>query len=124
MHVQGYAHKSKVFSQVDRNTEQARSIVVDDLKLKTLLPIIQANVSPKASVLTDEAGQYKHLKMHFRDQGFVSHGLGEYVSRDDVSLHTNKIEVFFSIFKRCMKGVYQHCGHNHLNRYLAEFDFR
>ena len=23
-----------------------------------------------------------------------------------------------------MKGVYQHCGHNHLHRYLAEFDFR
>ena len=31
---------------------------------------------------------------------------------------------FFSVFKRGMKGVYQHCGHNHLHRYLAEFDFR
>lgn len=120
----GYAHKFKVFSLVDRSTGQARSIVVDDLKLKTLLPIIQANVSPKARVLTDEAGQYKNLKMHFRDHGFVSHGLGEYVSRDDGSLHTNTIEGFFSIFKRGMKGVYQHCGQNHLNRYLAEFDFR
>ena len=41
-----------------------------------------------------------------------------------VSVHTNTIEGFFSIFKRGMKGVYQHCGHNHLHRYLAEFDFR
>ena len=40
------------------------------------------------------------------------------------TVHTNTIEGFFSIFKRGMKGVYQHCGHNHLNRYLAEFDFR
>jgi hypothetical protein len=28
------------------------------------------------------------------------------------------------VFKRGMKGVYQHCGHHHLNRYLVEFDFR
>jgi len=126
----GYAHKFKVFSLIDRSTGQARSIVVDDLKLKTLLPIIQANVSPKARVLTDEAGQYvinnaiSNLRMHFRDHGFVRHGVGEYVSREDGTLHTNTIEGFFSIFKRGMKGVYQHCGENHLHRYLAEFDFR
>jgi ISXO2-like transposase domain len=39
-------------------------------------------------------------------------------------VHTNTIEGFFSVFKCGMKGVYQHCGHNHLNRYLAELDFR
>ena len=30
----------------------------------------------------------------------------------------------FSIFKRGMKGVYQHCGKQHLHRYAAEFAFR
>ena len=39
-------------------------------------------------------------------------------------VHTNTIEGYFSIFKRGMKGVYQHCGKRHLHRYLAEFDFR
>ena len=39
-------------------------------------------------------------------------------------MHTNTIEGFFSIFKRGMKGAYQHCGKQHLHRYLAEFDFR
>ncbi len=34
------------------------------------------------------------------------------------------IEGVFSIFKRGMKGVYQHCREKHLHRYLAEFDFR
>lgn len=48
----------------------------------------------------------------------------EYVSRNNSNVHTNTIEGFFSIFKRGMKGVYQHCAHNHLHRYLAEFDFR
>jgi hypothetical protein len=46
------------------------------------------------------------------------------VSKIDRTIHTNTIEGYFSIFKRGMKGVYQHCGHNHLNRYLAKFDFR
>ena len=39
-------------------------------------------------------------------------------------LSTNTIEGFFSIFKRGMKGIYQHCGERHLHRYLTEFDFR
>jgi hypothetical protein len=37
--------------------------------------------------------------------------------------HTNTVEGFFSIFKRGMKCVYQHCGKHHLHRYVAEFDF-
>jgi hypothetical protein len=54
----------------------------------------------------------------------VNHAVGEYVSRDDRTVHANTIEGYFSIFKRGMKGVYQHCGKKHLHRYLAEFDFR
>lgn len=37
---------------------------------------------------------------------------------------TNTVEGAFSIFKRGMKGVYQHCAEKHLHRYLAEFEFR
>lgn len=120
----GYEHKNKVLTLIDRSSGRARSMVVDSLKGKTLLPILQANIDREARVLTDEAGQYAKVKMHFRDHGFVRHKVGEYVSTKDKTLHTNTIEGFFSIFKRGMKGVYQHCGHNHLNRYLAEFDFR
>jgi hypothetical protein len=54
----------------------------------------------------------------------VRHGTGEYVNRDDRTIHTNTIEGYFSVFKRGMKGVYQHCAKKHLHRYLAEFDFR
>jgi hypothetical protein len=39
-------------------------------------------------------------------------------------VHTNTLEDYFSVFKRGMKGTYQHCGKRHLHRYLAEFDFR
>ncbi len=37
---------------------------------------------------------------------------------------TNTVEGMFSIFKRGMVGIYQHCGEQHLQRYLDEFTFR
>lgn len=119
-----YQHKRKVLSLVDRTTGKSRSMVVDDIKMRTLMPILQANIDREARILTDEAGQYRRLGEHFAAHDRVCHGIGEYVSKKDTSVHTNTIEGYFSIFKRGMKGVYQHCGHNHLNRYLAEFDFR
>ena len=39
-------------------------------------------------------------------------------------IHTNTVEGYFSVFKRGMRGTYQHCKEKHLHRYLAEFDFR
>ena len=51
----------------------------------------------------------------------VKHTAEEYVRGD---VHTNSAEGYFSIFKRGMRGVYQHCGEKHLHRYLAEYDFR
>ena len=96
-------------------------MVVDDLKTATLLPILQDNIAKEAVVYTDEAGQYVKLGNSFAAHDFVHHGQGEY-GRGDV--HTNTIEGYFSIFKRGMKGVYQHCAKKHLHRYAAEFEFR
>jgi transposase-like protein len=117
----GYAHKHKVLSLIDRGTGRARSMVVDDLKAKTLTPILEENIAREARIMTDEAGQYRHLNKSFAEHHYVRHGQGEY-GRGEI--HTNTIEGYFSIFKRGMKGVYQHCGKKHLHRYLAEFDFR
>lgn len=121
----GYHHKHKVLSLVDRDTGQKRSMVVDDLSAKTLVPILKENIAREARVMTDEAGQYRHLSAEFTGgHGFTRHGQGEYVDLVDRTIHTNTIEGAFSVFKRGMKGVYQHCGKQHLHRYLAEFDFR
>jgi transposase-like protein len=119
-----YHHKMKVLSLIDRETGQARSMVVDDLKPKTVVPILAENIAKEARVLTDEGGHYFHLRKHFARHGVVRHGQEEYVSADDRTVHTNTVEGYFSIFKRGMKGIYQHCGKKHLHRYLAEFDFR
>lgn len=120
----GPANKLKVLSLVDRTTGYARSMVVDKLDSKTILPIIRANVSHEARILTDDAGHYRYTRVYFAKHDSVNHSAGEYVSMQDRTAHTNTIEGFFSIFKRGMKGVYQHCGQQHLHRYLAEFDFR
>ena len=117
----GHHHKHKVLTLVDRDTGRAKSIVVDDLKARTLVPILRDNISKEAVVYTDEAGQYQNLRKYFAEHDFVRHGQGEW-GRGDVS--TNTIEGYFSIFKRGMKGVYQHCAKKHLHRYAAEFEFR
>ena len=52
---------------------------------------------------------------------YISHGKGEYVRGE---VHTNTIEGYFLIFKRGMRGVYQHCAKKHLHRYMSEFEFR
>ncbi len=117
----GYAHKHKVLTLVDRTSGYAKSMVVDNLKAKTLVPILKENIAKEATVYTDEAGQYHYLGREFADHDFVRHGAGEYVRGE---VHTNTIEGYFSIFKRGMKGVYQHCAKKHLHRYAAEFEFR
>ena len=116
----GYAHKHAVMTLVERGGP-ARSFHVEGTSAADLLPIIKANVAPDTYVMTDEAGQYASLNKHFTGHDFVSHGKGEYVR---VDVHTNTLESFYSVFRRGMKGVYQHCSEKHLHRYVAEFDFR
>jgi transposase-like protein len=117
----GYHHKHKVLALVDRDAGKVQSMVVDEVNIKTLAPIVRANLAKEARLMTDEAGYYIKVGREFAEHGVVRHKAGEY-GRGDI--HTNTIEGVFSIFKRGMKGVYQHCAKEHLHRYLAEFDFR
>ena len=120
----GYDHKNKILSLVDRTAGTSHSVVVEDVNAKTLVPIIKENIARESGIMTDDAGQYRYLKNHFSDHGVVCHSSGEYVSFKDPTIHTNTVESYFSVFKRGMRGVYQHCAKKHLHRYLAEFDFR
>lgn len=119
-----FHHKMKVLSLVDRSTGQVRSMVVENIRPATIAPIVLDNLHREARLMTDEAGHYLAVGREFAEHGIVRHGQDEYVSTDDRTIHTNTIEGYFSIFKRGMKGVYQHCSKKHLHRYLAEFDFR
>jgi hypothetical protein len=84
-------------------------------------PIIRENISRESRLMTDESNIYPEVGADFASHETVNHRREEYV-RGDIT--TNTVEGYYSIFKRGMKGVYQHCSEKHLHRYLAEFDFR
>lgn len=117
----GHGHKNAVLSLVDRDSGQVRSFHVDGTSAADIIPIIKANVAKETAMMTDEGGHYSKLGDHFANHESVSHKADEYVRGD---VHTNTVEGYYSVFKRGMKGVYQHCSERHLHRYLSEFDFR
>ncbi|MDR3513200.1 MAG: IS1595 family transposase [Caulobacteraceae bacterium] len=116
--------KMKVMSMIDRTSGRARSVVIDFVTTKTVTDVILANVSPDARLITDQAPQYLKVGREMAGHKSVNHRRREYVSKADVTVHTNTVEGYFSVFKRGMRGVYQHCSKKHLARYAAEFDFR
>lgn len=116
----GGGDKMKVVTLVEREGK-ARSIKVDEITSKSIHELLTANAKPDTILMTDEAKFYRIAGKKFDMHSTVNHKRKEYVRGP---VHTNTVEGFFSIFKRGMKGVYQHCGEQHLQRYLAEFDFR
>jgi transposase-like protein len=121
--VRGTHTKRAILSLVERGGH-VRSFHIRDLTKATIGDIVRRNVYRESRLMTDEAKHYTMLGKEFASHGTTEHNAGIYVDRNDRSIHTNTIEGFFSIFKRGMKGIYQHCGEQHLHRYLAEFDFR
>ena len=103
----------------------ARSFHIGGASIAEMKPIIQANVAREAQIMTDEWTAYGEIGRAFASHDTVSHKRDEYVRHEgEKVVTTNTVEGFYSIFKRGMKGVYQHCKEKHLHRYLAEFDFR
>lgn len=120
----GWNHKHTVLALVDRDSGQSKWFHVESAKFSNIQPIVLDNIHREARLMTDEARVYKPIGKRFAEHGTTFHGIREYVSRKDRTIHTNTVEGAFSIFKRGMRGVYQHCAEHHLHRYLAEFEFR
>ncbi len=109
---------------VERGGE-ARSFHVTGTTIGELKPIIRANIAREAAIMTDQAAWYPEIAGEFASHDTVNHAKDEYVRREgEKMITTNAVEGYYSIFKRGMKGVYQHCKEKHLHRYLSEFDFR
>jgi transposase-like protein len=128
----GFAHKNAVLTLVERGG-RARSFHIDSTTLAQIVPLVRENIRRESDFMTDEARHYMSVGKEFTSHGAVEHSADEYVRREFTlhaggftvkSVHTNTVEGYYSIFKRGMKGVYQHCSEKHLHRYLAEFDFR
>lgn len=112
--------KAVVFSLVERGGK-VRSSHIKDANAATLSAVMREQISSASYLMTDDARQYLTPGKEYFAHEAVGHKSGEYVRGN---AHTNTVEGYFSIFKRGMTGVYQHCSQHHLKRYLAEFDFR
>jgi transposase-like protein len=119
----GYAHKHAVLSLVERGGK-VRSVHLNGLTKAEVGKVVRENVAREAWLFTDDAKHYREVGAEFAGHSSVNHTAGEYVDPEDATINTQTVEGYFSIFKRGMKGVYQHCAEKHLHRYLAEFDFR
>lgn len=120
----GWGHKHGVLALVDRDSGQSRWFKIDSSTAAQIHPIVLNNISREARLMTDEAKMYRKIGREFAEHGTTTHAAFNYVDLNDRTIHTNTVEGAFSIFKRGMRGVYQHCAEQHLHRYLAEFEFR
>lgn len=116
----GLASKRAVLALVERGG-MVRSFFVERADRETVEQIVTDNIVMESTLYTDESRLYTRIGASFGGHESVRHSADEYVRG---AAHTNTVEGFFSVFKRGMRGTYQHCAEKHLHRYLAEFDFR
>lgn len=115
----GWGDKMKIVTLVERGG-RARSIHIDNLGMEEVTRALET-ADRDSHLNTDQARHYRKIGKEFLSHSAVDHSRKEYARG---SVHSNTVEGFFSIFKRGMVGVYQHCNESHLHRYLSEFDFR
>jgi transposase-like protein len=116
----GPAGKRAIMALVERGGD-VRTFHVAVADLKTVDRIMRKNIAKESRIHTDESQLYNLAKDRFTAHETVKHSTLEYVRGD---VHTNSAEGYFLIFKRGMRGIYQHCAEKHLHWYLSEFDFR
>ncbi len=116
----GTMGKTPVLTIVERGGE-ARSQVIENITTKSLPEPIRANVDSQATLMTDTHSGYLEAGKHFAKHETVDHTKEEYVRGN---AHINTAEGYFSQLKRSINGTYHHVSDKHLDRYLAEFDYR
>ncbi len=116
----GPANKRPIVALVERGGE-ARAVHMPKVTAKNIRAVLVKHADRASRLHTDESNLYPRVGAEFASHETVKHSAGEYVRGD---VHSNTAEGFFGIFKRGMRGIYQHCGEQHLQRYLNEFTFR
>lgn len=116
----GTINKRAILGLIERGGA-VRTFHVKQATKVNVAELVNKNVAKESVFYTDESRLYTEVGKTFADHQTVRHSAGEYARN---GVHSNTIESYFSVFKRGMRGTYQHCAEKHLHRYLAEFDFR
>jgi transposase-like protein len=98
---------------------EVRAVVVPTTEASELQPVIHANVERGSNVYTDECAAYVGL-----DAAFVHEAINHAEAYVRGLVHTNGLENFWALFKRCIKGTYVQIAPFHLQRYVDEEAFR
>ncbi len=118
----GQAHLTPVLSLVSKETGEVRSRIVPKVTGDSLRQAMADQLDPATTTLhTDSSPAYRGIAREFALHEFVDHSRYEYV-RGEVT--TNHAEGYFSQLKRSLDGTHHHVSVEHLDRYLAEFDYR
>jgi transposase-like protein len=108
------------FALVERGGK-ARAVPITAVTSDELRTALKKHADTKSALMTDEWSAYQRPGREFARHETVNHSEEEW-TRGEAG--TQAVENFFSVFKRGMRGVYQHCAGEHLSRYLDEFAFR
>jgi hypothetical protein len=110
--------KTIVFGLLDREKGRVRTSVVGTRRKKHLHSQIRANVEPGTELNADALKSYEGLDEY--SHKVIDHAEA-YV---DGTVHTNRLENYWSLLKRAIKGTYVSVEPFHLFRYLDEQAFR
>jgi hypothetical protein len=98
---------------------------VPNVTAANIQSILARHTHPASHLMSDEHLIYKGVGWNFAAHGTVNRSAKESVRiSQNIAIHTNTVEGYFSILKRGINGLYHHVSEAHLHRYLAEFDFR
>jgi transposase-like protein len=123
----GAVGKAIVFGLLERHPEnkgsktkahRVRVKVLTNTQKATIQPEVQAAVLPGSHLYTDSLPSYQGMVEYVHET--VDHA-EEYVRG---SVHTNNLENFWSLLKRCINGTYVSVEAEHLGRYLDEQAYR
>jgi ISXO2-like transposase domain len=116
----GKRKQNTIFALVERDGK-VKSTHITGKNFFNVKKAFKNHLDTSANLMTDAHKKFRKIGKQYAGHETVNHGRKEYARG---TVNTNTIEGVFSIFKRGVTGIYQHCSSKHLHRYLAEFDFR
>jgi transposase len=109
-----------IFAMVERGG-RVRVRVIPNRAKQTIHDLIRQNVSPDATVYTDEWAMYDGLERQFAAHHQIKHKDGVYAQGH---VHTQTVEGFFGNVKRGLSGVQHNVSRKWLELYVSEFAFK
>lgn len=118
----GAGGKTMVFGAIQRGGK-VRTKVIPQTNLENVNEAIEGFIAPDSTMVSDEHQAYNQVGKKYNHKK-VNHREKEYVRKENILVHTNNIEGYWSILKRQIDGIHHSVSPKHLQRYCDESAFR